>query len=224
MLDEGDRGILVAPVHGTAALWAFTGGPLQPELRHQIERALIDRFERYVQAPPNHWFDAPKWLVVAAGLDIAETRPLLGRIAGMHTAASPLAAAILLPALSRDQASQLSGAIAAAGIVPDSDRCDDHHLRILVEANPDAWLALVKNSLEHAGHWGFTAVIRLLPHLPDRHQRELASVLRDLAEDQDLPWSKISGWTGPMVYARPSDVVARVLFDAGLPATAPIAS
>jgi hypothetical protein len=138
---------------------------------------------------------------------------MLETMAGLGTAASALAAAMLIPNLTASEARVLSGRIAAAGVLPGGHVLGAQQLRDLVQAAPEAWLALVKRDLDESRDPALP--LQLLPHFADAHRLELARLLHQADVESVLPWTELSDGGGRLVYARPADVVARVFFEAG---------
>lgn len=199
-----------------AAAWAFVGGLMTGQMRQLVERALIERIRRYAESPTSSAYDVKWWLRAMERLGIDEIRPLLGRVAGLGRAASALAAAMLIPMLTTSEARALSQSIAASDVVPSGYILSTSQLRVLVQAAPEAWAALVKRDLAESQDPDLPLIFRLLPHLPGAHRLELARALYEADVESDLPWTQVSDGGGPLVYARPADVVARVIFEAGL--------
>jgi hypothetical protein len=197
-----------------AAAWAFVGGPVTGQVRQLVERIITERIRLYIDSPTNSAHDVKWWLRAMERLGIGEIGPLLAKMAGLGTATSALAAAMLIPTLTTSEARALSESIAAASVVPSGYILDTHQLRFLVQAAPEAWVGLVKRDLAESQSPDLP--LRLLPHLPDAHRLELARLLHQADVESDLPWTQVSDGGGPLVYARPADVVARVIFEAGL--------
>lgn len=206
----------------TAAIWAFAGGPLNGDVRSLVEQALIGCIRRYIDSPDISAYDVRSWLLAVELLGFEELSPLLAKMASLGTDASPLAAAVLLPSLTKQEAQALAGGIAAAGILPGSYILGTHHLRALVQAAPEAWLALVTHEAEggespdeEGESPNLSLAARLLPHLPAPQREALARVLYQADTAWELPWQQVSDEGGRLMYARPADVVERVLFEAG---------
>jgi hypothetical protein len=197
-----------------AAVWAFVGGPVPAEVRPRVERVLVELIRGHIDAPTSSAYEVKRCLRAAERLGISEMRSLLETMSGLGTAASALAAAMLIPILTASEACALSGRIAAAGIVAGDHVLGARQLRVLVQAAPEAWLALVKRNLDEFRDPALA--LRLLPHLPDARRIELARLLHQADVESDLPWTEVSDGGRALVYARPADVVARVLFEAGL--------
>ena len=211
----------------SAALWAFTRGPLRGTTRFRVENVLItllDRCKDPSSLAPEQSFHASRWLRSAEFLELPHADPLLRAIVSRGSGLSALAAAILLPSLTdSEDRQQVASTVAQSGVLPFGNFLLERHRRALIQAAPDAWFEAVAARIRDSEGWSHQIVLRLLPILPDEHREKLARLLHDKLEDEDLdlPWLRMGDWMGPIRYWRPADALSQIFFDAGL--TAPLA-
>ena len=122
------------------------------------------------------------------------------------------AACALSGLVSREQARELSVA-AALRDVDTFDSFDSVEVGELIALAPEAWASGLVRQVERYGPSNMGAIVPVFELLPAREKREVAHRLRSFAQAPVLPWFS-NGLTGETY--RPSDLVERLLFDAGL--------
>lgn len=198
-----------------AACWSLAGGPLPLSLNSQLERAVLGELDRYI-TNGSDVFRIEELLHIVERHNMLSAFQLLDRLARMRLRTSTLAAAIILPTLQTDQTRALSEQLAGRAVLPARDILKDHHLSRLIAAAPEAWRIATVAELEFAGIGCIRLAMRILPHLPAPDQRLVVRAIHQSSEGLELPWIRTTGFPGPLIYARPSDLAARVLYDAGI--------
>lgn len=149
------------------------------------------------------------WLEDRAFITRAER--LLRQLATLRHPIGWRASAVLWPLLSVDERRTHSTVIADDAVDASFVELPSDYLRRIVEADPDVWASSIIEAAEVGALIEGTVGFDALSHLPSGSQ---LAVARRLATTQlasmELPW-RHRGEVGE--YARPSDVVSRLLFD-----------